>query len=136
MHKHQLRIAWGPVLALAAFVAVQHAASAPGADRYWLLMRSGASRTGQTLDSLDRAPLAHRPVTLDGKPLFNPGDRPRMLRDVTLQFEEIAAPHIEMRNGDRLIGSVMNVLVGKAAAPWPDHLVVENTTLSGTVRVR
>lgn len=102
------------------FLLVFPVLAARGSDRYWALLRNGTQITGSEIGDLNDA---NQKPTLEGTPLFDPGNPARLVRDMTAE-SVLRGPYVEFSNGDVLPGKVV-----RSGDPAPDeqvppHLVV------------
>ena len=89
-------------------------------DRYWAMFRDGTVLIGKDLrDWHERG----RMPSLNGKPLFDPNNPLRMLRDTTIQ-SQLSGPYIEFANGDVLPGRLIGGMPADPATRMPTHLLV------------
>jgi hypothetical protein len=88
-------------------------------DRYWAMFRDGSVIIGKDLQNWSTG----RSPSLNGRPLFDPNNPLRLIRDTTIQ-SQLSGPYIEFANGDILPGRLVGGLPADPYTRMPAHLLV------------
>ncbi len=105
------------------FAAWTGALAADRAPRYAALLANGQRLEGHKLSDWHDAKALPR---LDGQSLFDQGNPVRWLRDRWQRLADLPASYVELYNGDRLPGTVIDYRTGQEQPydPQPAHFVV------------